>query len=484
MRSAALACVALLVCGNLVTASAITRESVVERSKRWVDLAVPYSQSHYFEGYRTDCSGFVSMSWLLTGATGRPISPATDTLPRYGVRIAKDRLLPGDMIVRPKTATSWGHAVIFGGWADEARKTYWAYEQSGSAGQARLRQTPYPYWPSSGLPYEPYRYTGTTEDAKFTQRIAGVTRYSTATAASRSAFRDPAAVDTIVLATGEKWPDALSGSSLAGAVGGPILLTKHSELPSSTTMEISRLAPARVLVLGGALAVDDAVLEQIRALGVPEVERIWGADRYETSTLVAARTVAEAAAEGRAFDGLVYVATGERFPDALAISPVAAYSRRPVVLVRPAELPPVAAEFLTANAVTRAIVLGGELAVGTGVVNAVAELGIPSTRIWGQDAYRTALAVVEHGVEEGLSRTSAGGVTGADFPDALAAGSVLAHSSPPAVLYLVPPSGVSPELYNTLRANRTNIGTMRFYGGPLALDDRGLFEASAALRGW
>lgn len=483
-RSVALACVILLLLGEVTTAGAVKRETVLQRSQRWVDLKVPYSQSKYFEGYRTDCSGFVSMSWQLTGVSGAPISPATDTLPRRGVLIAKDRLLPGDMIVRPKTATTGGHAVIFGGWADVSRTTYWAFEQSGSHGGARVRQTPYPYWPSPGLPYTPYRYTGITEEYRHTQRIAGATRYSTSVAASKAAFPDPAKVDTVVLATGEDWPDALGGGALAGVTRGPVLLTKGASVPDSVIKELKRLSPKRVLVIGGPLAISDDVLAQLKKDGFKGVERIWGQTRYDTAAVVAARVVTETVAAGRTFDGTVYIATGELFNDALAVSPVAVHKGRPVLIVRKDAVPDSTAAALSEIGAKRALMIGGELAISAATRDAVVSSGVPVTRIWGADRYRTAIEVASHGVSEGLTRTKAGLATGADFPDALVAGTALGQSSPPAVLYLSPPTGVTSHLYSALSSSRTQIGTVRVYGGPLALPDQVLAETSAAMRGW
>ena len=43
------------------TALAITRATVLARAQAWVDKPVPYSQAKYHLGYRTDCSGYVSM---------------------------------------------------------------------------------------------------------------------------------------------------------------------------------------------------------------------------------------------------------------------------------------------------------------------------------------------------------------------------------------------------------------------------------------
>ncbi|MBW6469538.1 MAG: cell wall-binding repeat-containing protein [Coriobacteriia bacterium] len=482
-RSVVLACVILLLLGEVTTAGAVKRETVMQRSQRWVDLKVPYSQSKYFEGYRTDCSGFVSMSWQLTGVSGAPISPATDTLSRYAIPIGKDRLLPGDMIVRPKTAMTSGHAVIFGGWADEDRTTYWCFEQSASGGGARLRQTPYPYWPSPGIEFAPFRYRGITDVPDSVTRIHGSDRYATAAAASLRAFPNTETVNAVVLATGESWPDALGAAGLAGAVGGPVLLTKRTNLPQPVVDEIQRLAPDRVLVVGGTAAVADEVVNQLRETGPTTVERIAGADRYQTAALVAQRLVDELEASGVGFDGVAYVATGEQFADALSVSPVSARRVRPVLLVHPEGIPEVTAAVLGRLKIDTAYVVGGESAVAPSVVARLETDGVSVVRISGVNRYATALAVADHGLGEGLSRTSVGIATGVSFADALAAGAALGQDSPPAVLYLIAPSGLDQSLRDALRTHRIDIGVARVYGGPLAVPDRLLSEVADALGG-
>ena len=37
--------------------------NVIANAKTWLNPAVPYSQSAYHNGYRTDRSGYVSMAW-------------------------------------------------------------------------------------------------------------------------------------------------------------------------------------------------------------------------------------------------------------------------------------------------------------------------------------------------------------------------------------------------------------------------------------
>lgn len=37
--------------------------NVITNAKTWLNPPVPYSQTAYHNGYRTDCSGYVSMAW-------------------------------------------------------------------------------------------------------------------------------------------------------------------------------------------------------------------------------------------------------------------------------------------------------------------------------------------------------------------------------------------------------------------------------------
>jgi putative cell wall-binding protein len=95
------------------------------------------------------------------------------------------------------------------------------------------------------------------------QRLAGATRYDTAAAISAGTF---GSADTVFLATGANFPDALGGGPVAGTVPGPLLLVTGTSIPSGAASELSRLNPDRVVVLGGTGVVSDAVISQVRAI--------------------------------------------------------------------------------------------------------------------------------------------------------------------------------------------------------------------------
>ncbi|MFD3615085.1 peptidoglycan-binding protein [Streptomyces sp. NPDC058676] len=131
-----------------------TRADIITRAKRWVAAKVPYNMSRYWaDGYRQDCSGFVSMAWSLPG------NEWTGSLGRYGVRIVKDDLQPGDILLfhNPADPENGSHVVIFGGWTDYTHTYYVAYEATRP--HVRRQSTPYAYWSHSDR-YVAYRYKG------------------------------------------------------------------------------------------------------------------------------------------------------------------------------------------------------------------------------------------------------------------------------------------------------------------------------------
>ncbi|WPR53072.1 hypothetical protein SJI45_20435 [Streptomyces sp. S399] len=108
---------------------------------------------YWSDGYRQDCSGFVSMAWNL----GR--SEWTGSLASVAERITKDDLQPGDILLFHNAENPEGgsHVTLFGGWTDSARTRYTAYEQTRPA--TRRQATPYAYWTNSAR-FLPYRYRG------------------------------------------------------------------------------------------------------------------------------------------------------------------------------------------------------------------------------------------------------------------------------------------------------------------------------------
>ncbi|MGW1168520.1 peptidoglycan-binding protein [Streptomyces sp. NPDC001153] len=145
---------------------ATTRTKIIDRAKIWVTAKVPYSMEAYWtDGYRQDCSGYVSMAW------GLPGNEWTGSLDQFGVKITKEELEPGDMLLyhNPDNPEKGSHVVIFGGWTDYKHTNYTVYEQTPP--HTRSQATPYPYW-SNADKYVPYRYKGLTSGGKGAETVS------------------------------------------------------------------------------------------------------------------------------------------------------------------------------------------------------------------------------------------------------------------------------------------------------------------------
>ncbi|MEV5881871.1 peptidoglycan-binding protein [Streptomyces sp. NPDC052020] len=145
---------------------ATTRAEIIARAEKWVAAKVPYSMTAYWtDGYRQDCSGYVSMAWSLPG------NEWTGSLGLYADRITKEELQPGDILLfhNPADPQNGSHVVIFGGWTDSAHTHYTAYEQTPP--HTRRQTTPYAYW-SNSASYLPYRYKGLATGAAGTAAAA------------------------------------------------------------------------------------------------------------------------------------------------------------------------------------------------------------------------------------------------------------------------------------------------------------------------
>lgn len=445
----------VLLLGSAAPAFAITRSEIIARGKHWVDIPVPYSQAKYFEGYRTDCSGMASMCWKL------PMSYSSRTLPSSGYLVKlnhRDELQPGDMLNKYDY-----HAAIFYKWANAEHTHYWTLEQSGGTGHAVMRLTPYPYWGHDN--FYIYRHKNIQEVNAYhdyIEEIAGTNRYETAVAASQAAPSSDATC--AVVCSGENWPDALGGSALAGALGGPVLLTPSTSVPSVVTQELQRLGIQHVYLIGGEGAISADVASKLDAMDGVTVERLGGSNRYETAALVASQTVAAIESGGGTYDRSFYLATGLAFPDALGAAAVAAFTGRPILLSEPTTMPKATANAIRQIDANMAYIAGGTGAISASVATSLTAWGVQDYRRFsGSDRYSTSFRLAQHGIEEGMVWDNVAIATGMGFADALAGAVLQARTGSP--LVLTRPNGLSPGADWAIRENPGVVLKPRIMGG-------------------
>ncbi|MHB8671526.1 MAG: cell wall-binding repeat-containing protein, partial [Acidimicrobiales bacterium] len=297
-------------------------------------------------------------------------------------------------------------------------------------------------WPA--FKHDPRRtgvgFLGSVAPARPVSRAAGPDRYATAAATSSVTFKPGAPIAYV--ATGVNFPDALAGTPAAIVGKGPILLTTPGSLPGTTVTELQRLKPGRIVVLGGPDVVSDAVASQLAQYTTGGVSRLQGNDRYATSAAVSA---AAFPTPGVPF---AYVATGDRFPDALSGGAAAGKRGGPVLLVTRDSVPASVQNELTRLQPGTIIVLGGNDVVSDNVASqlALSARGGGLKRIAGSDRYQTSAAVALDAF--GPPTPVVAVATGLRFPDALGGGVAAGTAGGP--LLLVPgstvPTGVRDEI--------------------------------------
>lgn len=163
-----------------------------------------------------------------------------------------------------------------------------------------------------------------------TVRLGGADRYETSAKIVSEAFAGGAGEAIVV--TGQNFPDALTGGSLAVGRDAPVLIVDHADPVSVRRMDesLAMLGVERVVIVGGTGVVSAAIESRIAGSGVA-VSRIDGADRYAVSEQVAGSFPAGTG---------VIVATGADYPDALAATGLAARRGQPILLTHPACVTP------------------------------------------------------------------------------------------------------------------------------------------------
>ena len=272
------------------------------------------------------------------------------------------------------------------------------------------------------------------------ERYAGEDRYVTAARTALAAAPDGA--ETVVIARGDAFPDGLAASYLAGAEDAPILLTAPSSLPLITQDALVELDTRRAIIVGGHGAIDESVEDRlVEILGADDVDRIDGSDRFQTAALVFDRvgrfgTLGDVTGQGEATYTTAIVASGRRFPDALAAGPLANAAGIPILLTEPDRLPEITRITLD-RGVEQVVVVGGRATIDDGVLARIGEVsGVEVVhRVSGADRAATAAELADLVREQlGWPAEHVAVSLGTDFPDALSLAPAAARMQAPILL--------------------------------------------------
>lgn len=294
-----------------------------------------------------------------------------------------------------------------------------------------------------------------------TYRLAGKDRFETGAVISDVTREVRGGVETVYLANGLNYPDALAAGPAAAVRDGALLLTAPTALPAATRAALVRINPRNIVVVGGAGAVSGSVVGAVRS-AVPgaTVTRQQGADRYATGEALVR------SAFGRTGAPTAFIATGRTYADALAAGAAAGHVGAPVILLdgTARTLPATTARLLSDLDTEFVAIVGGTGAVSAGIERDLkALLGSRGTvRLAGADRYMTAMSVntaVFDFVDEIVL------ANGLNYPDALAGAPLAASVGAP--IYLTPPTCITDAVRQGVDKQHPNI--IGFLGGPGAL---------------
>ena len=294
-------------------------------------------------------------------------------------------------------------------------------------------------------------------ETKVVTRLYGKGRYETSFLMADQ-LKEAMGVDkfeSIVIACGTDFADALAGSYLAAEKNAPILLVGKSEKRINTVTDYVKKnlsANGTVYILGGTAAIPE---DMDKALSGIKVERLAGAERYETNTLILKA--------GGVKDGdEIFVCTGKAYADSLSVSSVG----KPILLVK-SKLTTAQINLLKSLKNLKFTIIGGDSAVSQDIENALKPYGTIKERLSGKNRFDTSVQVAEKYFDQPDTVTL---VYSHDFPDGLSAGPYAYYKKSPTVLARTKTTGDAKAYVETLE----NLKTGYVIGGEGLISDEAI----------
>ncbi|KUO76261.1 MAG: N-acetylmuramoyl-L-alanine amidase [Desulfosporosinus sp. BRH_c37] len=263
------------------------------------------------------------------------------------------------------------------------------------------------------------------------ERLSGLDRVETALKISQKGWDS---AQTVILCENSDYPDAIASTPFAVSLNAPILLSKGNSIDPRVVNELKRLKPQKIILLGGTACLQPSIEKELDNLAL-QWERIGGADRFETSILLAKHLSSDT----------LILANGDDFPDALSAATFAGIKQIPIVLTS-TTLPKSVIQYYQATGPKHLIVIGGEVVIPSADLsknNLTVE-----TRLAGLDRYETNAKVTAY-MKDAYESDDLFLASGITFPDAVA-GTVLA-SKFKAPLLLTEKEDIPPSVYTLMR---------------------------------
>jgi putative cell wall-binding protein len=266
-------------------------------------------------------------------------------------------------------------------------------------------------------------------------RLYGSDRYETSTAIANQFSNQT--VNSVILASGNDFPDALSASVLAHQSKAPIVLVDRDLQTSKEALEYiqAHLQPQGTIYITGGPGVIGNDFDNVLSSKGYQIKRLGGVDRYDTNKLIVN--------ELNSTSDTIFIVSGENFPDALSVSSFASETNSPILLVNANSISQQAQNYLNTKQPKQVYISGG-----TGVVSSTVQSQIQSilpsatvTRFAGQDRYDTASLGYN---KFAMNPQTVYVASGLNYPDALS-GTVLAAQNGDPILLIDPSTPLVPD---------------------------------------
>ncbi|MEY8762572.1 MULTISPECIES: cell wall-binding repeat-containing protein [Clostridium] len=290
-------------------------------------------------------------------------------------------------------------------------------------------------------------------------RIYGSDRIETSLKISQEGWKDGS--DTVVIAQGYGYADALCAAPLAKKYNAPVILSRQDSLDENTINELKRLKAANAFVIGGTASLSDNVISQLENIGI-KPERLGGRNRYETSVEIARKL-----GDSGNISNIV-VASGAGYADSLSIAPIAASKGMPILLSERDVLPDATSSYIKGRNISKTYVIGGTASISDSL-----ETSLPNAqRIGGATRFATNLAILQNFKSDlnfkNVYIAEGDGPAGNEFADALSGSVLAARESAPMVLIY---KDISDDTASFIVSNMEKDTALTALGGTIVVPD-------------
>ena len=297
-------------------------------------------------------------------------------------------------------------------------------------------------------------------------RLAGANRYDSAAVISKTMHKTS---DTVIVATGLTFNDALVAVPLASAYNAPLLLATERHITAQTEAELKRLKAKNVIFVSTNGAIGAKAKAEFKAAKY-NMTYIEGKTSFETAAKVAKALQTKT----KKAPTTIFFATDSAFADALSASPVAAIKNAPIMYLKnTGSIDKATADYLKSvkGKVKNAYVIGGDGVISNAMMKNVANaLGLTVNktvqRVAGKNRYETCVAV-NNKFKSVLTGDGICVAKGLDFPDALAGGVYAAATKQ--ALFLA--DGKKLQDFQNSYLKSKNAGKITVFGGTGAVPD-------------